>query len=130
MGSLRYSQKPEQLEFSTDLCESPSLFNTTYYEVQKPSNNDIVLLSNDTERSLDQPNNIESFPLMYLYGISYTLYPVIGPLLTILIGLIVSRLTGPANTQETAPELISPIVLKLCCKKFLTKTKSYELKPV
>ncbi|KAB7500680.1 hypothetical protein Anas_04130, partial [Armadillidium nasatum] len=92
IGSLNYGQKPEELPYSTEQCESYSLLNVTHYEVENPRI-DIVLLSNNTVKITDQQNTYESFPLMYLYGISYTLYSVIGPLLTIMIGLIVSHLT-------------------------------------
>lgn len=51
----------------------------------------------------------EPFPL---YTVSYVYYPVIGALTVIVIGLVVSFITGPNKPSHMDPDLFSPVIQK------------------
>ncbi|XP_037080770.1 sodium-coupled monocarboxylate transporter 1-like [Pollicipes pollicipes] len=54
----------------------------------------------------------ESFLHQYFYGISYQLYNMIGCLMCVIIGSIVSLLTG-CNRREVSESLVNPLAYKL-----------------
>lgn len=47
-----------------------------------------------------------------LYTISFLWYPVIGVLTSVIIGIIVSFITGPNNPRLMDPDLFSPVIRK------------------
>lgn len=48
--------------------------------------------------------------LIEFYRVSYIWYSAIGSCLTVIVGLIVSFLTGPQDPRKLNPQLISPVV--------------------
>jgi sodium-coupled monocarboxylate transporter 8/12 len=50
----------------------------------------------------------KTFPLLGLYSISYLWYSAIGCLSVIIIGMIVSVITGVEDMKKMNPDLISP----------------------
>jgi len=60
-------------------------------------------------------------PFMALYSISYTLLSPLGSTICILVGIVVSLLTGRENLEEVDPKLIIP-----CLRSFCGPSKSKE----
>ncbi|XP_064086461.1 sodium-coupled monocarboxylate transporter 1-like [Macrobrachium nipponense] len=67
----------------------------------------------------DQPGNysINDWPMMYLFGISYTLYTPVGAILCLVIGIVVTMITGSEDLTQMRPELIAPMCRWLLPKK-------------
>lgn len=60
---------------------------------------------------------------MYIYRISYTLYTMIGVATAIIVGMVVSFLTKPNNSEDVDPDLLTPVI-----HRFLpSKMKHIEL---
>ncbi|XP_023726534.1 sodium-coupled monocarboxylate transporter 1 isoform X2 [Cryptotermes secundus] len=81
---------------------------------------DIEFLNN-TVKSTAIPGTVNE-PL-YIYRISYTLYTMIGVATAIIVGLVVSFLTKPNNSEDVDPDLLTPVI-----HRFLpSKVKHIEL---
>ncbi|KAL7640635.1 UNVERIFIED_CONTAM: hypothetical protein RMT77_008910 [Armadillidium vulgare] len=82
VGALKYGKSPDILPLSTEVCPLDMIYNKTF----AGSNNTVVgneMYFNGTRSilfnkrgNLNGTEKEESFPLMYLYNISYTLYMV------------------------------------------------------
>jgi multisubunit Na+/H+ antiporter MnhB subunit len=64
-------------------------------------------------------------PPFLLYRLSYLYFNVLGCIIVIVVGLVVSFLTGATNPRELHPDLLSPVV-----HWTLPKKQSDEYRPV
>ncbi|KAL7640642.1 UNVERIFIED_CONTAM: hypothetical protein RMT77_008917 [Armadillidium vulgare] len=130
IGSLKYGNRPEILPLSTKDCSHSTITNRSTDERNNASGDAITHFNGSLNISLmkedvdDESKNEESSPMMYLYGISYLLYMVIGPSLVVVIGVIESYFTGVTNPEEVNPKLVfgpSLYVYKKLWKVFSNK---------
>merc|ERR1719419_1679218 len=54
-------------------------------------------------------------PLLPLYKMSYLWFPSIGMGTTVVLGLIISLITGPMKASEIEPGLMIPLIDRLFC---------------
>ncbi|KAB7495498.1 Sodium-coupled monocarboxylate transporter 2 [Armadillidium nasatum] len=121
-------QSLRKLSYSTSLCENMTIYNWTLLKMENPMTNftDEILFLNNEHSDVNEDLSMEGSLIflfrsfsMYFFDISYTLYSVIAPLLSIIIGVIVSYLTRDKETHEVPTELLSPIILRFYGKKYL-----------
>ncbi|KAB7499953.1 hypothetical protein Anas_12992 [Armadillidium nasatum] len=116
-GNMLYGTPPKELPFSTSECgnQTFSMYNFTTNIIQ-----------NNTSENMNEEASFESFPMLYLYDISYTLYSVFSPLFCVIIGLIISRLTRSKKSPNVPPELITPLLHKFYYKKCELERQSFS----
>ncbi|RXG67594.1 hypothetical protein Avbf_14109, partial [Armadillidium vulgare] len=93
VGHLLYGTKPQELPYSTAGCDNMTISNM--HGLHSPLTNvtEKILFLNNGPADVNEGLPTENSFLLYFFDISYTLYSVIAPLLSIIIGLIVSLLT-------------------------------------
>ncbi|XP_042861691.1 sodium-coupled monocarboxylate transporter 1-like [Penaeus japonicus] len=74
-----------------------------------------------------QQQEEEDWPLLALYKISYTLYPVIGTLTCIIVAIIITIATGGEDLSQVRPELVSPIIRRFLPARSATMKDAYYL---
>lgn len=79
------------------------------------------------ESLVEEPKAQEDWPLLALYKISYTLYPVIGTLTCIVVAIIITIATGGEDLSRVRPELVSPIIRRFLPASSRTTKDSYYL---
>ncbi|XP_046823476.1 sodium-coupled monocarboxylate transporter 1 [Vespa crabro] len=126
-GHLTVETKDDILSLSTEGCQNDTFSSW----ITKPSN---MLNSVSNVSAIVNNHNIEPLsllnketsenPLIFIYGITYMYYALIGSVSTVLIGIIVSLFT--ANPKEDTYELhlLHPIAYKLS-KFFPGKERRY-----
>ncbi|RXG72438.1 hypothetical protein Avbf_08074 [Armadillidium vulgare] len=104
-GNMLYGTPPKELPFSTSQCgnQTFSMYNYTTNIIQ-----------NNTSENMNEEVSFESFSLLYLYDISYTLYSVFSPLFC------------SKKSPNVPPELIAPILHKFYYKTCELERQSFS----
>ncbi|ODN06175.1 Sodium-coupled monocarboxylate transporter 1, partial [Orchesella cincta] len=101
-GGLAFGKHAVPLPFSIDNCSNETL--------SKVSN--LTAVYERHFKALHaQPEVVEGFEK--IFNISYLLYPLVGTFVTIIVGCIVSLLTGPSEMTKDDEKYIHPLVVKL-----------------
>ncbi|MCL4122649.1 UNVERIFIED_CONTAM: hypothetical protein GTU68_000665 [Idotea baltica] len=112
-GSFIYGKNADYLKLNADNCSATSFVTNAPNSTLESE----IYLSIPQEALNKDVSSEEGFVLLNLYRISYTLYPVIGPIICVIVGLIVSYLTGNEKLENVSSELITPLVRKWYWKK-------------
>ncbi|KAG8229118.1 hypothetical protein J437_LFUL009587, partial [Ladona fulva] len=104
-GRIKYEEKP----ITTAGCPS-SMMNLTIASPINTTTHMITPLIESTPTSFTFP--LEDQPLV-IFRLSYTIYALIGLLITLVVGLIASALTGPTNPADVHIDLLTPVVQPL-----------------
>ncbi|RXG54512.1 hypothetical protein Avbf_11807, partial [Armadillidium vulgare] len=119
VGHLLYGTKPQELPFSTAGCDNMTISNLHGLHFPLTNVSEKMLFLNNGTADVNEGLPTENSFWLYLFDISYTLYSMIAPLLSIIIGLIVSRLTRDKDEPEVPAELLSPVIYRFYGKKYL-----------
>ncbi|XP_046396600.1 sodium-coupled monocarboxylate transporter 1-like [Ischnura elegans] len=106
-GQIRFEKKP----VSTDGCLFPSHFSTSSgYETAIINETAFGTDFTTDATTFSQPETNEAW---FIFRISYTLYSFVGLVISVVVGLIVSFLTGPTDPADVHIDLLTPVVRPL-----------------
>ncbi|XP_068215669.1 sodium-coupled monocarboxylate transporter 1-like [Palaemon carinicauda] len=117
LNTVEFPSTPEYRSSTKQRLNGSALENQLFDKVAKCKDDfEVTTLDSILE---DQPEegSIDEWPMMYVYGISYTLYTPMGMILCIVIGLVVTFITGSEDLTQVKPELIAPTSRWLLPKK-------------
>ncbi|CDW53674.1 Sodium-dependent multivitamin transporter [Trichuris trichiura] len=109
-GAIAVGITPNMLPLSMDGCEANG---TAALNISMP----------EWQRNRVHSTSMKDNPLVNFYELSYQYYSLIGVLVTLITGAIVSALTGCQNGNFVKPTLLSPMV-----RHFKMNKETYELK--
>ncbi|XP_076438939.1 sodium-coupled monocarboxylate transporter 1-like [Babylonia areolata] len=105
IGAYNLPPTPNPLPFPTNGCVSVNASDTTTI-LMTPLTSTV----STTPAPIVEPSGIE-----LLYTVSYLWYPSIGVATVIIVGLVISFITGPMSMDEVDPKYLIPLFDRLFC---------------
>ncbi|XP_047490780.1 sodium-coupled monocarboxylate transporter 2-like [Penaeus chinensis] len=155
LGASIYGSKPELLPFSNETCPGFYRDHGTNNSLFKPAftdeapNMEVGFMEHEREAQARESATAANAPLseddnwglMYLYGLSYTLFMALGMVVFVAAASLVTLITGGEDLRQVRPEFVSPLVRGLLpapprgprntsCHPARTSTPSEDAAPV